>query len=172
MQEPDLERARRGDPAAFERLVNPYLKELFFYIRKRVGQQAEDAYQETLLAAWRAIPGFKEGSTLKTWLYAIAGYKCADALRQKGREPQWAGLEEHSRQAGFEEEQVKAMTIRDALAQFDGEDQALLYLVYTQGFTQVEAAMLMGIPEGTVKSRLYRLRNQLKARLGGEGHGL
>ena len=171
MAEIDLSLARKGDPAAFERLVTPYLKGLFGFIAKKVRGLAEDVYQETLLSAWRAMPGFKEGSTLKTWLYAIAGYKCSDALRRLSREPQSIELDEQQESAGFEESSLHRMDIRQALAKLREEDQALLYLLYTQGFSQKEAAIVLGIPEGTVKSRLNRLRKALKNLLGGEQDG-
>ena len=171
MAEVDLLLARKGDPAAFERLVSPHLKGLFGFIVKRVRGLAEDVYQETLLSAWHALPGFKEGSTLKTWLYAIAGYKCSDALRRLSREPQPIELDEQQESAGFEESSLHRMDVRQALAKLREEDQALLYLLYTQGFAQKEAAIVLGIPEGTVKSRLNRLRKSLKHLLGGGQDG-
>ena len=171
MAEVDLSLARKGDPEAFERLVTPHLNGLFGFICKRTGAMAEDVYQETLLSAWRAIPGFKEGSPLKTWLYAIAGYKCLDALRRKSRELQHTELDEDLESPGFEENSLRGMDIRQALAALNKEDQSLMYLLYTQGFTQKEAAAVLGIPEGTVKSRLNRLRKALKEKLGGEQDG-
>ncbi len=171
MADVDLSLARKGDPAAFERLVTPHLKGLYGFICKRTGAMADDVYQETLLSAWRALPGFREGSTLKTWLYAIADYKCLDALRKKGREPQPAEPDEDMQSPGFEENSLRRMEIRQALAGLSRGDQSLLYLLYTQGFTQKEAADVLGIPEGTVKSRLSRLRKALKEMLGGEEDG-
>ena len=159
--------ARQGDPAAFERLLTPYLAGLFGFIRKRVDRMAEDVYQETLLAAWRAIPGFKQEASIKTWLYAIAGYKCADALRHKSRQPQVTELEDAAPGPGFEEDSTRRLDIRDALDALPPEDRQLLYLVYGQGFTQGEAAGILQIPEGTVKSRLHRLRGTLQAHLEG-----
>ena len=171
MAETDLTLARRGDPAAFERLVTPHLQGLFGFLRKRLGDMAEDAYQETLLAAWQALPGFREGATLKTWLFAIAGYKCVDCIRRNAREGNSVLLEEGLQGEGFEEGSNHRMQVRDALDSLDGEEQALLYLVFTQGLTQKEAAGVLGIPEGTVKSRLYTLKNKLRKQLGGEGIG-
>ena len=170
MQEYDLALARKGDPAAFERLVTPFLNGLYGFLVKRMGNMAEDIYQETLLGAWHSIRGFAGESSVKTWLYAIAGYRCADALRKKAREPLKTQLDEQLCDSGFESETAMALDIRDSLRALAPEDQSLLYLVYTQGFTQREAADVLGIPEGTVKSRLNRLRTLLKSRLGGEQH--
>ena len=170
MQEHDLALARKGDPAAFERLVTPYLNGLYGFLVKRMGSLAEDIDQETLLGAWHNIKGFAGDASIKTWLYAIAGYRCADALRKKAREPLQTQLDERLCDSGFESDTTRALDIRDSLRTLDPEDQSLLYLVYTQGFTQRQAAGVLGIPEGTVKSRLSRLRTTLKSRLGGEQH--
>lgn len=171
MSEHDLSLAKKGDPAAFERLVTPYLKGLYGFIAKRVSDQAEDVYQETLLGAWRAMPGFREGSTVKTWLYAIAGYKCTDAIRKKASSPILDELDEQTGTQGFEDSSVNTMDIRNAMRSFHHEDQTLLYLLYHQCFTQKEAAMMLDIPEGTVKSRLNRLKRQLKDHIsGGANH--
>jgi len=165
--EHNLMLARQGDPAAFERLLTPHLAGLFGFIRKRVDRMAEDVYQETLLAAWRAIPGFKEEASLKTWLYAIAGYKCADAIRSLARQPHLEQLDEATPSPGFEEDSAGRLVVKTALGRLGNADQQLLYLVYSQGFTQREAASILQIPEGTVKSRLHRLRGTLKAHLEG-----
>lgn len=158
----DLSLARTGDPAAFQRLVTPHLKGLYGFLARRCGQLAEDVYQETLLGAWQTIGGFREGSSLKTWLYAIAGYKCTDALRKHLKQPQLVTLDELPGDGGFEGASVKRLDLKDALSALAPEDQALLHLLYTQGFSQKEAGDILGIPEGTVKSRLYYLRRSLK----------
>ncbi|NLX83373.1 MAG: RNA polymerase sigma factor [Clostridiales bacterium] len=164
----NLRLAQAGNPTAFERLLSPYLAGLYGFIRKRVGQMAEDVYQETLLAAWRALPGFKEDASLKTWLYAIAGYKCADALRRQSRQPRQEERQEDAAVPGFEEDSAQRLDVKAALSSLDQEGQDLLYLVYSEGFTQAEAARILGIPLGTIKSRLYHLRRHLKDRLEGE----
>lgn len=79
--------ARRGDSAAFERLVDPYRRELYAHCYRMLGsvQDAEDALQEALLAAWRGLPGFEGRSSLRAWLYRIATNVC---LRLIDRRPQ------------------------------------------------------------------------------------
>lgn len=82
-----LARAREGDEAAFQALTEPHRRELQVHCYRILGsvQDAEDAVQETLLSAWRALPGFEGRSALRTWLYRIATNRCLNMLRDSGR---------------------------------------------------------------------------------------
>ncbi|MCO1659893.1 sigma-70 family RNA polymerase sigma factor [Pseudonocardia humida] len=81
--------ARAGDGAAFRALVDPYRHELQVHCYRILGsvQDAEDLLQETLLAAWRAIDGYQERASVRTWLYRIATNRCLNALRAGARRP-------------------------------------------------------------------------------------
>jgi RNA polymerase sigma-70 factor (TIGR02960 family) len=87
-------RARAGDEQAFRELVGPYQRELQVHCYRILGsaQDAEDAMQETLLAAWRSLGGFEQRSSLRTWLYRIATSRSLNALRAASRRPavEWA----------------------------------------------------------------------------------
>jgi len=84
-----MERARAGDDEAFGQLVDRYRRELHVHCYRFLGstQDAEDALQETLLAAWQGLSGFEERSSLRTWLYRIATSRCLNALRTARRRP-------------------------------------------------------------------------------------
>lgn len=80
-----LAAARRGDEAAFARLVEPYRAVLHAHCYRMLGsyQDAEDALQETLLSAWRALPRFEQRSSLKSWLYKIATNASLKAIERR-----------------------------------------------------------------------------------------
>jgi RNA polymerase sigma-70 factor (ECF subfamily) len=84
-----ISRARAGDDDAFRRLTEPYGRELHVHCYRMLGsfQDAEDALQETLLAAWRGFGRFEGRSSLRTWLYQIATNRCLNARRSAGRRP-------------------------------------------------------------------------------------
>ncbi len=147
----------------FETAVHPFLEGLFAFIRCHAPGDPEDVYQETLLAAWQGFERFRGDAAMKTWLYAIARFKCMDALRRKYRQGSPPPVD--MPQEGFEERAVVRADLGTALEQLKEDDRALLYMVYAQGFLQKEAAEVLGIPEGTVKSRLHHLRKQLKERM-------
>jgi RNA polymerase sigma-70 factor (TIGR02960 family) len=82
-----LARARAGDGDAFAELVEPFRRELQVHCYRILGSaaEAEDMLQETLMAAWRGLDGFKERASLRAWLYRIATNKCLNALRDGSR---------------------------------------------------------------------------------------
>jgi RNA polymerase sigma-70 factor (ECF subfamily) len=84
-----ISRARAGDGDAFRELTEPHRRELHVHCYRMLGslQDAEDAVQDTLLAAWQGLTGFEERSSLRTWLYRIATNRCLNALRAASRRP-------------------------------------------------------------------------------------
>jgi len=88
-----MARARAGDGQAFRALTEPHRRELQVHCYRMLGsfQDAEDALQESMLAAWRGLEGFDGRASLRTWLYRVATNRCLDALRASRRRPpkQW-----------------------------------------------------------------------------------
>jgi RNA polymerase sigma-70 factor (TIGR02960 family) len=82
-------RARAGDQAAFAELVGPYQRELQVHCYRFLGSvaDAEDALQETLVTAWRSLPGFEGRASVRTWLYRIATTRCLNMRRSASRRP-------------------------------------------------------------------------------------
>jgi RNA polymerase sigma-70 factor (TIGR02960 family) len=84
-----ITRARAGDGEAFRELTEPHRRELLVHCYRMLGsfQDAEDALQDTLLAAWRGLGGFEGRASIRTWLYRIATNRCLNALRSASRRP-------------------------------------------------------------------------------------
>jgi RNA polymerase sigma-70 factor (TIGR02960 family) len=84
-----ITRARAGDGEAFRELTEPYRRELQVHCYRMLGslQDAEDAVQETLLAAWQGLGGFEGRASIRTWLYRIATNRCLNARRSASRRP-------------------------------------------------------------------------------------
>jgi RNA polymerase sigma-70 factor (TIGR02960 family) len=84
-----LARVRAGDGRAFAELVDPFRRELQVHCYRMLGsvEDAEDAMQDTLVAAWRGLAGFEERSSVRTWLYRVATSRCLNALRTARRRP-------------------------------------------------------------------------------------
>jgi RNA polymerase sigma-70 factor (TIGR02960 family) len=84
-----ITRARTGDGDAFRALTEPHRRELLVHCYRMLGsyQDAEDALQDTLLAAWRGLGGFGGRASIRTWLYRIATNRCLNALRSASRRP-------------------------------------------------------------------------------------
>src|SRR6476646_2392786 len=84
-----IQRARAGEAHAFQELIEPYRRELQVHCYRMLGslQDAEDALQETLTAAWQGFEGFEERASIRTWLYRIATTRCLTARRSASRRP-------------------------------------------------------------------------------------
>jgi RNA polymerase sigma-70 factor (TIGR02960 family) len=85
--------AQAGDGDAFGQLIDPYRRELQVHCYRILGSvhDAEDALQETLLAAWRGLDGFEGRASVRTWLYRVATSRCLNALRSGSRRPRTGG---------------------------------------------------------------------------------
>jgi RNA polymerase sigma-70 factor (ECF subfamily) len=82
-----ITRARTGDGDAFNQLTEPHRRELQVHCYRMLGSlhDAEDALQDTLLAAWQGLSGFEGNASIRTWLYRIATNRCLNAIRSANR---------------------------------------------------------------------------------------
>ncbi len=87
-----IELAKAGDQDAFRELVEPYRRELHVHCYRILAsvQDAEDALQETLLAAWRGLGAFERRASVRTWLYSVATSRALNMLRAAKRERRWS----------------------------------------------------------------------------------
>jgi RNA polymerase sigma-70 factor (ECF subfamily) len=160
-------RAAAGQREAFEELVRRHSPRVYALALRicRNPDDAEDALQETFIAAYRALPRFDRRARVSTWLYRIAANKCYDALARRTPTVDASALPEaadpHDPFARSSDEQ-RLVAALDALPQ-QFREAALLCDVC--GLTPAEAGEALGVPEGTMKSRSFRARALLAVAL-------
>ena len=174
MDELLLRKAQRGDPEAFEQLITP-LEQLIWricwhYTGNR--ESAEDCGQETMIRIWRSLDSYRGDCALESWVYRIAANCCMDYLRKKKRD-QSVSMEP-MREQGFDpadpspgtEEQVIAADeqkrLREAIPLLPEDQREALILTQLEKVPYEEAAKLLGVSEGTIKSRVNRAKARLK----------
>ncbi len=187
-----IQRCRERDPAALEELLARYRNRLmaFIYSVVRDYHLAEDIFQETFLRVYREARGFRSGASFKTWLYTIAVNLCRDALRKAKRRPEVsletelapgeagrprrmadliAGPDPGPReQAGGRE--MEAILERE-LSGLSAEHREVIILSRLNGLKYREIAEVLGIPSGTVRSRLHYALEQLRRNFRNRGIG-
>jgi RNA polymerase sigma-70 factor, ECF subfamily len=141
---------------------------------------AEDALQETFLAAWRSAASFRGGTSALGWLLSIARHAVYRQHRTRTGEPdRLESLAELGEAAGWGAELspdpldaiLQQDEVRRALAGLEVADRELLLLRDIEGLSNEECAGLLGLGMGALKSRLHRARLRFAARLRGERHG-
>lgn len=135
--------------------------------------EAEDAVQETFIAADRALDQYRGHSSLKTWLFAIAINQCRQMLRQRQRRQTVANAWETARSLLARStlpEETMAYTetadyLRQAVAELKEKHRLPIILRYTHDLTAPEIAQILQISEGTVHSRLHYARRELRQKM-------
>ena len=170
LHEPDpalLAAARTGDLRAFEALVRAYQADVWSIARHVTRNEtlADDVTQEAFLRVHRFLPRFQGQSKFSTWLFSIARNCALDELRRGARRHrlgQAAGAEPRP-PAG---EVGTRVEVREALAALPLDLREPIVLVDLLGLKYSEAAAVMEVAEGTVKSRVHRARKAVAASLG------
>jgi RNA polymerase sigma-70 factor (ECF subfamily) len=185
-----LNGARRGDVAAFNLLVQVHQRQVFNVCFRTLGnpEDAADATQDALLSAFRGIKTFNGPvAGLRSWLLRIAVNSCYDQLRRRQRRPadslealgardleQEPGAAERvpDPSPGPEQRSMSAETarhIQEAIDSLPADQRVTVVLCDVQGRSYDEAAQIMSVELGTVKSRLSRARAQLRLALTRKG---
>lgn len=171
-----LLRLRRGQREAFGILVRRYQGEMFGYLKRYLGNRdlAEDVFQNTFLQLYVKIKHYEPGRPARPWLYAIATNQAIDAMRRAGRHqavsldaerdesnagelPQLLATLETQGPTSLEQMQTseRAQMIRGTVDQLPEPFRQVLILAYYQSMKYRDIAEILGIPVGTVKSRLH-----------------
>lgn len=179
-------RCKTNDLSAFEEMVERYQHKIYGYVRRLVGNEtdAEDITQEVFLKALTSLHAFREESSLQTWLFRIATNLCRDLMRRRQRERGWFSLwrrTEEEQEGGGErlldipdlEGDPERLLLREELGELlqraiEGlpwRMREVLVLHDLEALSYEEIAEALGIPLGTVKSRLFHARARLREAL-------
>jgi RNA polymerase sigma-70 factor (ECF subfamily) len=168
-------RARRGDGRAFEQLVRPHQEVAFrvAYLIAGSAAEAEDAVQDGLVKAWRALGRFRAGEPLRPWLLKIVANEARNRRRSAGRRAALAvraAREEVSGDAApSPETALLAAEERDrllaAVERLPDDARLVVACRYLLGLSEAETAAALGVRAGTVKSRTARALDRLREEL-------
>jgi RNA polymerase sigma-70 factor (ECF subfamily) len=156
-----------GDPEAFGELVRRHRDRLWAVALRTLGdrEDAADAVQDALVSAYRAAERFRGDSAVTTWLHRIVVNACLDRMRRRQARPT-VPLPEIDPTPATASDPDTALDVRHALARLPIEQRAALVLVDLHGYPVSEVATMLGVAEGTVKSRCARGRARLAVLLG------
>lgn len=173
-----VQRARRGDAAAFEALVTAYRDRVYRLALRLCGNEADadEAAQEAFLAAWRGLPNFRGESRFSTWLYQLVNHATIDLLRREKRRVITGDIDEvdtpdtapSPHQTAERNEQRQA--VRRAVLALPPEQRQVVVLRFMEELSYEEIGAALHLPTGTVKSRLNRAKAALREILSQQGN--
>jgi RNA polymerase sigma-70 factor (ECF subfamily) len=159
----------KGDPQAFNDLVRRHRPRMWAVAVRTLSdpEEASDAVQDACLSAYRAAASFRGDSKVSTWLHRIVVNACLDRVRRKAVRPTVPLPEEPLADArDVLGEREVAIAVQAALAQLPEDQRMAIVLIDLEGMSIDEAAAVLQIPGGTVKSRCFRGRARLAVSLG------
>ena len=177
-----VERAQRGDKKAFELLVSKYQRKLARLLSRfiRDATEVEDVTQEAFIKAYRALPGFRGDSAFYTWLYRIGINTAKNYLVAMGRRaPTTTDIDSEEAEGFDTSDQLRdlntpesemasrqiAETVNQTLAELPEELRTAITLREIEGLSYEDIANIMNCPIGTVRSRIFRAREAIAAKL-------
>ena len=169
-----VRRAQQGERSAADELLRRLYDRIYAVCRRIAGNEADalDATQEALMAIVRGLPRYDARARFSTWAYRVATNACLDELRRRKRRPEPTEIEDDAAtwvatEAGFDDTIVERDEIDSALAEIPEQFRAPLVLRDLGGLDYAEISDTLGVPPGTVRSRIARGRVALADVLGG-----
>jgi RNA polymerase sigma-70 factor (ECF subfamily) len=154
-----IEQAQRGDHDAFARLIDPAIARLDAAARLilRDRELARDAVQEAMIRAWRDVRGLRDLERFDAWLYRLTINACLDIARRRRRRVIEVTIDslQLPGQVDLARDLARRETVEEALGTLDPGHRAVVALYYLLDLPLREVADVLGIPLGTVKSRLH-----------------
>lgn len=167
--------AQRGDRRALDQLLSAEYDRIFAVCRRIMGNDADaaDGCQEALLSIVRGLPRFDSRSKFSTWAYRVATNACLDELRRKSRRPTPAEAVTETPVAGqaHDAQTTDRIVLEGALDALPDDFRLPVVLRDIVGYDYAEISDLLGIPPGTVRSRIARGRRHLSELVGNHDHG-
>jgi len=162
-----VERAREGDHDAFADLVHASVARLDTAARLilRDGELARDAVQEGLFRAWRDLRSLRDPDRFDAWVYRLTVNACLDLARRRRRRPMEVEIVELTgpTQPDPADAVADRALVDDVMRRLDEQGRSIIVLHYFLGLPLSEVATCLGIPMGTVKSRLNRALGDMRA---------
>ncbi len=162
-----VERAQRGDRDAYEALARASVRRLFAVASRilRDPDAAEDAVQQTLVVMWRDIGGLRDPERFEAWTYRMVIRQCQTEARRRRR--MTGRIVDLSDELAGTTDDLRAVAVRDQLDRAFGslstDHRAVLVLHHVVGLPTAEIAAILGVPVGTVGSRLHQARQAMRA---------
>lgn len=162
-------RAVTGDETAFEALLEAHKDMVYNVAYRMLGNtaDAEDAFQETFVSAYKSISRFRSDARFSTWLYRIAVNRCRDMISARRSRPAAESIHGDSFDVAAPD-RGKSTEVEDALRFVTPEYREAITLHCLLGYSYEEAGGIMGAPEGTVKTYVHRGKEELRKILAGE----
>lgn len=165
-------RCQKRDESAFRELVNRWQPHLYYYLRRIVENQNAvwDILQETWLAVFQGIRKLQDPRKFPAWVYQISHHKAVSLLRKENRYVQMTDeqMNVYSQNNTFVlPAQDQAEIVHELLQKLKLTHREVLTLFFLEGFSLKEMARIIGVSEGTVKSRLYYAKQKLSEALKG-----
>jgi RNA polymerase sigma-70 factor, ECF subfamily len=167
-----LERIAKRDEQAFRTLYEAFSRKIYAYALNQVKNpsKAEEIVADTLYDVWRAPLAFRGDSQFSTWITGIARNKVLGTFRRDKRDADQDDIEDYDEQlesddpSGFEllADKQRRDGVKHCLDKLPDDQRECMHLVFYEGYTLGEISELQNVPEGTLKTRLFRARERLR----------
>lgn len=165
-----VHRAKQGDTEAYGELYAEIYKDLYRFAYYTLGnrEDAEDAVSEAFLEGFRGLKNLRDEASFKPWIMRIISIRCKRRIKQyvsnrRNIDPE--DISEHTIAFDLNTDNDERLSLLSALSTIDQSERTILVLAVVEGYKTREIAEILGCPQGTVSSKLYRTLKKLRAEL-------